>query len=72
MTWNDPIIEEVRKVRDAHAKKFNYDLKAIYLDLKQREQGSGRRYVSLAPRKLDTKATHDNQSMNTAGFPCDR
>jgi hypothetical protein len=52
MIWIDPIVEEVRKVRDAHAKQFNYDLKAIYSDLKQREQDSGRRYVSLAPRRL--------------------
>jgi hypothetical protein len=52
MIWIDPIVEEVRKVRDAHAKQFNYDLKAIYSDLKQREQGSGRRYVSLAPKRL--------------------
>jgi len=27
--WNDPIIEEVREVRNAHAKKPNYDLQAI-------------------------------------------
>jgi hypothetical protein len=52
MIWIDPIVEEVRKVRDAHAKQFNYDLKAIYSDLKQREQDSGRRYISLAPRRL--------------------
>ena len=32
--WEDPIVEEVRKARDAHAAKFNYDLQAIYRDLK--------------------------------------
>jgi len=27
----DPIVEEIRKIRQAHAAKFNYDLKAISL-----------------------------------------
>ena len=29
---NDPIVNEVRKYRDEHAKKFNYDLDAIVAD----------------------------------------
>ena len=35
--WNDPIVEEVRAVRTAHAQKFNYDLKAIAADLKKQQ-----------------------------------
>ncbi len=35
--WKDPIIEEVRRVRDEHAKRFNYDLDAIVADI-QRHQ----------------------------------
>ena len=27
---NDPIVEEVRRFRDEHARKFNYDLDAIF------------------------------------------
>lgn len=33
----DEIIEEVRASREAHAEKFNYDLRAIYEDLKKSE-----------------------------------
>ena len=33
----DPILEELHRVRDAYASRFNYDLKAIYRDLKKRE-----------------------------------
>ena len=33
----DEIVEEVRAIRDAHAAKFNYDLRAIYEDLKKSE-----------------------------------
>ncbi len=49
--WNDPIVEEVRKVRNDHARKFNYDLKAIAADLKKQQQAGRRKVVSLPPRK---------------------
>jgi hypothetical protein len=49
--WNDPIVEEVRKVRDEHAKKFNYDLEAIVADLKKQQKTSKRKFVTLSPRK---------------------
>ncbi len=32
----DPIIEEVRKYRDEHARRFNYDLDMICEDLRSR------------------------------------
>ena len=34
---NDEIVDEVRAVREAHAAKFNYDLRAIFADLKKSE-----------------------------------
>lgn len=36
--WTDPIVEETRRVRDEHAKKFNYDIRVIFEDLKSFEQ----------------------------------
>ena len=48
MTWSDPIVDEVRRARDAYAARFNYDLRAIYRDLKAQEQRSGRKIVSYA------------------------
>jgi hypothetical protein len=54
--WEDPIVEEVRKVRDAHAAQFNYDLQSIYHALKQEESESGRKFVKLPPRRIETKA----------------
>ena len=50
---NDPIVDEVRKVRDAHASRFNYDLDAIFRDIKEQERESGRAFVSFPPRKLE-------------------
>jgi len=34
---NDEIVDEVRAIRDAHAAKFGYSLRAIYADLKKSE-----------------------------------
>jgi hypothetical protein len=34
-----PIVEEVRKVREEHAARFNYDVDAIFEDLKKIEKG---------------------------------
>ena len=44
----DPIVDEVRRIRDAHAAKFNYDPDAIFRDIKEQEKRSGRQYVSFA------------------------
>jgi hypothetical protein len=52
---SDPIVDEVRRVRNEHAARFNYDLKAIYQDLKQEEKVSGRRYVRFEPARLKIK-----------------
>ena len=48
---DDPIVEEVRKVRDAYAKAFNYNLEAIAADLMKQQTISGRKLVSFPPRK---------------------
>lgn len=48
----DPIVEEVRRARETHAKKFGYDLHAIIRDLKKHERQSDRRVVTLPPKRL--------------------
>ena len=49
--WHDPIVEEIRRIRDEHAKKFNYDLHAICEDFRKRQRLSGRTVVSRPPRR---------------------
>ena len=51
----DPIVEEVRRIRDAHAAKFNYDPVAIFRDIKEQEKRSGRKYVSFVEGKSEPK-----------------
>jgi tetrahydromethanopterin S-methyltransferase subunit B len=49
--WTDPIVDEIRKVREEHAARFSYDLQAIYEDIKELERASGRTFVTLPPKK---------------------
>jgi hypothetical protein len=55
---DDPIVAQVRKVRDEHAAKFNYDLEAIYRDLKEAEKASGRTFVRYPPRLRPAAVGH--------------
>jgi hypothetical protein len=48
--WKDEIIAGLHQSREAHARRFNFDLPAICADLQAQEKNSGRRFVSLAPR----------------------
>ena len=48
---NDPIVDEIRRIRDAHAARFNYDLDAICRDIKERERKSGLTFVNGAARQ---------------------
>ena len=57
MTWSDPIVDEVRRARNAYAARFNYDLRAIYRDLKEKEICSGRKVVSYAESSKGVEPT---------------
>ena len=45
--WTDEIVEEIHQIREAYAKSFNYDLDAIFEDLRKKEAESGREVVNL-------------------------
>lgn len=46
-----PLVQEMREIREAYARPFNYDLEAISRDLKEQQRKSGRKVVSLPPRR---------------------
>ena len=46
----DPIVDEVRKYRAEHARRFNFDLRAICADIHKMEATCGHTIVSLPPR----------------------
>ena len=53
--YDDPIVNEIRRVRKQHTDKFGGDLHAICEDLRRLERESGRKYVSFPPRLAVTR-----------------
>jgi hypothetical protein len=47
--WDDEIIDELHRIREEHAKAFNYDVKAICADWRKRQAQSGRKFITLTP-----------------------
>ncbi|HOW75526.1 MAG TPA: hypothetical protein P5102_05560 [Candidatus Competibacteraceae bacterium] len=47
---SDPIIDEVRRVREAHAAKFNYDLSAICADFIKQQNEAEYSVISRPPK----------------------
>ena len=50
--WKDPVVEEVRAIRDSYARQFNYNLDAIYQDLKAQQQKYNLKCILLPPRRV--------------------
>jgi len=48
----DTIVGELRKIRDAHAAKFNFDIDAIVADLQKKEKQMPEKLVSRKPRRI--------------------
>jgi hypothetical protein len=48
----DPILAEIRQIREAYAERFNYDVRAMLRDLKEQQIKSGRKTVSLPPKRI--------------------
>ncbi len=58
--WKDPIIEELYQIRQEYAKEFNYDLKAMFEDLKAKERlNTTNPIVSLPVQKRQVPVTED-------------
>jgi hypothetical protein len=52
--WQDPIVQEVRQYREQYAARFNFDLKSICQDLRERQKKSAHKVVSLPPKNVET------------------
>ena len=48
---DDPIIAELRAIREAYAARFDYDVEAMFRDIRARQEASGREYVRLPARR---------------------
>ena len=63
---NDPIVEEIRKFRDEHAARFNYDLDVIFDDIKRSERELGLPLVTLPPNRVPRPADTPDQPADRA------
>jgi hypothetical protein len=55
--YDDPIVNEVRKTRERLAKKFNFDVGAIFRDLRKQQAKLGDRLVRRGGKKGTKRAT---------------
>jgi hypothetical protein len=53
---NDPIVAEVRKVREEYARRFNFDLHAMCEDLRRKQKLGGGPVVSFPKKPVRTFA----------------
>lgn len=58
--WEDEILDEIHRIREEHAKSFNYDLKAICEDWRRKQVQSGRKFVTLSPEQQSNTALEPN------------
>lgn len=49
--FDDEIVEEIRRRREAHAESLGYDLKRITEDFQRQERESGTPVVARGPRE---------------------
>ncbi len=64
----DPIVAEVRKIREAYAAKFDYDIGAMLRDLRERYSKSGYQFVP-APKRMAPVAPPIGQENATTNQP---
>lgn len=48
--WTDPIVEELHRIREAHAARFDNDLRKIAEDLREIEKNWPERKISPPPK----------------------
>jgi len=48
---SDPIVDEIRQIRERHAAQFGFDVRAIAEDARQRDAAGDRKVVRLPPRR---------------------
>jgi hypothetical protein len=58
MTWQDPLVQEVRKAGEELAKRANYNLHTFFQNLRDNEKKQGYRVVSNCNNAIPPKKTN--------------
>ena len=57
MTWEDPIVADVRRTRERLSAQFDFDLTEVFADIRDRQEELGDRLVRL--KESGTAEQHD-------------
>jgi hypothetical protein len=49
---DDPVVEEVRRAKEEHAARYNYDIHAMGKALQEEQKRSGREVVTVPPKRI--------------------
>ena len=61
--WEDPIVSEVRRIREELSAQFNHDVRAIFADMRKRQAALGSRLVRrTSMHKAEQPAAPDRDS----------
>ena len=63
---DDPVVAEIRRIREELAAQFNYDLDAIIEDARKRDAADNRKVIRLPPRR---PTTADRQASTKSDRP---
>jgi len=65
--WQDPIVEDVHRIREKLAAEFNFDVKAIFADLRKSQASWGGRLVPQKKRAEPTAEADRGRHSGSAG-----
>jgi len=61
--WEDPIVLKVRRIREELAAQFNFDVGAIFEDMRKRQATLGSRLIRRKKKdKAEQMTAHDRDS----------
>ena len=50
--WHDPIVEDIHKIREAYAAKFNHDIAAMVHDLQKKAKERQKHPIEFLPQSV--------------------
>ncbi|MBD2595104.1 hypothetical protein H6G74_12285 [Nostoc spongiaeforme FACHB-130] len=62
--YKDEIIEEIHQYREEYAKSLNYNLNAIFNDLRQKQIAHGHKVIKLPIKRQLAKSLQSTQTEN--------
>ncbi len=61
----ETILNELNRIREEEAARFNYDIRALFAHHKELQAKSGLTYVSLPPQRIETPVAQKRPSTLT-------